>query len=647
MRESALPDDIVTALPGVVATAMAWRTPDGQLQLSVIVKATFAFASDTQMPLAAPLPIFRAEVHHGNNPLQGIRFPGDLSPYLPRADVFFTGHAYAPPGVKVQSMPVRLAIADASRYLLDKQLLVRDRDGFEKMPLTYDRAASGLDGQENPFGRGPDPARADIVDPSDPARPAGLGPISRALPARKRRLGGLPRTALEEPIARIPDGFDWAYFQAAPGDQQVDHLRGDEWIVLEGLHPTSARRAMRLPSARGAARIHGLGGFGLPEGQPLDLVLDTLHIDGEDQRCAVVFRRSFPLPHEGALASVRVVAGVEIEGAPAAWVPPPAARQESAKPPSSQQGPTDTFVIVKERGGASPAEAPIATLALGPNGDGAARARQVLPFERSPDSQGTARQRVPPPSAQPISTLALSPADDARASAAAVLPFERSPDSRQTPSWRMPPPSAQPISTLALSPADDARVSVAAALPFPSIAAAGPRHGSAPVAPGTIPAVPAPIAPPTPTEPPSAPAEPADVGVERYAAIAAQLTERRAPRADVLGAHGLTEARFAEIEKRWTEAMNDEDKRGEHALRDLHDASYVEAWEAHRGPIELADYARLCVAAERGKLAGALDSSGIRRTVWMRIKRVWAARLHGSRSLAVALDRELARQRKL
>lgn len=138
-----------------------------------------------------------------------------------------------------------------------------------------------------------------------------------------------------------------------------------------------------------------------------------------------------------------------------------------------------------------------------------------------------------------------------------------------------------------------------------------------------------------------------DVGVERYATIAAQLSERRASRADVLGAHGLSEARFAEIERRWTAALDDEDRRGGHALRDAYDAAYVKEWEAHRRPFELADYARLTVAAERGHLAAALDSLGIRRTLWVRLKRVWARRLAESRSLASGLQRELARQREL
>ncbi|WP_438017674.1 DUF2169 domain-containing protein [Sorangium sp. So ce315] len=680
MHEPALPSDAVTALPGTSATAMAWRTAQGQLHLTTIVKATFAFAPEAEMPLVEPQPVFRAEVHNGSNPIRGIRFTSDLAPYLGRADVLFTGYAHAPRGTRVQSMHVRLAIADSSRILLDRQLLVRDRDGFERMPLTCDRATSGVDGQENPFGRGPDPAAANLIDPRDPSRPAGFGPIARALPARRRRLGSTPRKALEAPIAEIPDGFDWGYFQAAPEGQQIDHLRGGEWILLEGLHPSLPRLTTRLPGARGAARIHGLGSFGVTEGMRLDLVADTLHIDGEEQRCTVVWRRSVPLPHEGALAAVRIVAGVELPGAPIAWAPPPPRRagRAEATGPVSQLGRGGTVLIAEEAPASGPR--PAETAFLEPDDALEATGRAVIPF------------RPAPAQATPAATVALGPEEDAAASARHALPFERAAEPGAAPSAGLGAFAAAPVdaatlfdtatpaaaaapsvaalfSTYALSPDEQARVRASAALPFPAAHGAlaerqqtgpAPMIGalwSAETAPPVWSAPPASSAPPAPSSPPlsapppqATPAPPADtagVSIEHYAALAAQLSERRAPRADVLGAHGLTEARFAEIERRWTSAMDEEDRRGGHAIRDAYDAAYIKEWEAHRRPFEIADYARLTVAAERGHLAAALDALGIRRTLWIRLKRVWTRRLAENRSLAAALQRELAHQREL
>ncbi|WP_437927502.1 DUF2169 domain-containing protein [Sorangium sp. So ce291] len=336
MAGSAIARDQVVALPGAAAAAVAWRSR-GQLNVTVIAKATFAFAPDAETPRVAPQEIFTANVHHDGSPLSSVRFTSDLAPYLARADVLFTGHACAPPGTSVQSLPVRLAIFDRGRAVLDKSLLVQDRTPFHALPLVYERAHRGADGQENPLGVDPKAGKEQptVLDPLRPERPAGYGPIARAWPARKRLLGGTSPSALGGAIQEIPEPFDWSYFQSAPPDQWIDHLRGGEWLVLHGLHRAVPHLKMRLPEARGLARVHGLSGFGVEEGQLLALNADTLRIDGEEERCTLVFRRSFPVPSEAALARVRVVAGVEQAGAPLEWPQ----RLEDRAPPSRGAAP--------------------------------------------------------------------------------------------------------------------------------------------------------------------------------------------------------------------------------------------------------------------------------------------------------------------
>ncbi|WP_437677029.1 DUF2169 family type VI secretion system accessory protein [Sorangium sp. So ce131] len=340
---STLAADAATALPGAAAAAVAWRA-QGALHVTVIAKATFAFAPDAVMPRIEPQEILRAEVHHGDHPGRSVRFTTDLAPALARADVLFTGAAHAPPGAPVRSLPVRLALFAGHRPLLDKHLLVHDPGGVTRVPIVYERTGLGLGDTENPFGLASTAGVTSVVDPAQPGRPVGFGPLGRAWPARKRLLGVVPRRVLEGAVAEIPEGFDWAYFQAAPLDQRVERLRGDEWIILEGLHPDLPRLRTRLAGARGLARIHGLAAFGIAEGQPLELYLDTLRIDGDAQRCTVVCRRSFPVPAEAALAAVRVVAGVEVAGEPSAWFEPRANPQAGAAPPIS----ADALVVIDE-----------------------------------------------------------------------------------------------------------------------------------------------------------------------------------------------------------------------------------------------------------------------------------------------------------
>ncbi|WP_437967189.1 DUF2169 domain-containing protein [Sorangium sp. So ce260] len=513
MANSATAPERVTPLNGATATSVVWRSR-GELRITVIVKATFAFAADAEMPRVEPQKILPGEVHHGNNPGRSVRLTSDLAPRLDHADVLFTGHAHAPPGAPARSLPVRLTISDESGVLLDKALLVQDRAGFQRMPLVYERALRGENDQENFLGvratGDPSEPEANIIDPLQPARAAGFGPIARAWPARKRLLGATPRKALDAPIAEIPDGFEWAYYQAAPPDQRVRHLRGGEWIELEGLHPTLPRLRMRLPEARGRARIHGLSAFGVSEGHPLDLDADTLRIDGDEQRCTLVFRGSFAVPDEAALAAASIVAGVELPGEPLDWPERPAERGAGAGDAAGRGaeggvGDTDGLgatqaapaagsrtVSISDAGAAVAAFAAAATPfrpGAGP-GDIAGRGAGA-PAPRF-DTGTLSLSSAEGPEASPVTTLALAPGQDDSAAEQPALPFEPA-----------PPGAALPPSMIARGPlAAEERVSSGTlALSFEDDWE--PRAG----APGTA----GPAAPEVDLEPASPRVEPAEI----------------------------------------------------------------------------------------------------------------------------------------
>ncbi|XXX81026.1 DUF2169 domain-containing protein [Sorangium sp. So ce134] len=704
---SALPPDIVTALPGAEATAVAWRT-QGQRYITIIVKASFAFTPGAAMWRTEPQEILRAEVHHGKNPARSVRFTGDLAPYLSRADVLFTGDAHAPLGAQVQSLPVRLAIFGASGCALDKRLLIRDKKPFQRMPLVYEKTVRGANGCENPFGIDPCDGEAILVDPRDPARPAGFGPIARAWPARKRLLGNTRRETLEGPNAEIPAGFDWSYFQAAPPDQRIDFLRGDEWIVLENLHPAAPRLEMRLPRARGVARIEGLAASAASGGEILELRADTLRIDGAEQRCTVVWRQIVPVPGEDALAAVRIAAGVAIDGEELAWPElrlGRAGRVEAAHPAEPRIGLEGTVMIEEPPAVSAPAspwaadpgrtihlsddeieiidllqgppqtiQAPQQTVALSDELSEAAVRAPALPFEPAPRSARQDRPELAAPqgdAAASSRTISLSDADEARASERPATPFFIHPTPSPRLAMEAPIPGA-PWSSERPSPAPNLSSGLATLALDDEVAP--PRIEVAPlrieVAPprieAVLPAFPAPCAlardPEAPAasrffhvlrgegDPPSEPLPPLgegdEVGLERYAIVAAELEERPIPRADVLKAHGLSEARWQEAERRWRESMADEVRRRERALRDQFDRAYVTAWEAVRGALSAADYARLIVATERNGVSAALGERAIRRTVWARMRRLWARRLADDPRLRARVEAEIARLRE-
>lgn len=782
MAETALQAPPVTALAGAAAAAVVWRF-QGQLHVTVIAKATFAFAPDADMSRLEPQAILKAETHHGNNPARSVRFTSDLAPYLGQADVLFTGHACSPKGRAVSSMPLRLAIFDGQRFVLDKRLLAQDPAGFQRMPVVYERAARGADGQENPLGVEPSAGEPSVVDPaaSPSARAAGFGPIARAWPARKRLLGATPRKALEGAVAEIPDGLDWSYFQAAPLDQRIGSLSGDEWIVLEGLHPALGSLRTRLPGARGRAQIHGLSAFGMHEGQPLDLRIDTLRIDGDEERCTVVARQSFPVASESALAGLWIAAGIEDSGEALEWPDaPPASLAAGAIEPAKTSGPAGTLRILEAppagiTSAARPAseepatmaldddeveiieEPALGTMVLSPDAPEPA-SRPVIPFRAASnvdnvdhvdnvnnvDAAAPQAEAAPPRSGRLVEeqtlstgTLMLSPDNDVAAPQGPALPFaSAAPESSGARSGRpssIEPdaPAASPAATLALSPNGSGSAAPRPVLPFsePVRGSAEPRRStpvpgapwsgqSASPAPapgaesatlmlgggavdarfqGSMPQAspelsagggPAPANAPPDGKPPEAsrffhdvrrmlrPHEEADapaplsaprssprssplsaprdtppdagesVSLERVAAITAELSERPLPRADVLAAHGLSEARFGSAQKQWIDALDGEQRSGGRALRDRFDAAYVASWEAIRGPIEADAYARLVVAEESGGLSSALEALGLKRTAWMRMKRLWSKRIAESPGLAAIVKKEAAKLRR-
>jgi hypothetical protein len=473
----ALSPAAVVPLGESTAAAVAWRCA-GQTRVTVIAKATFAFAVDGEMPRIRAHELHRADVHHARNPMRSVRSTSDLAPRLDRVDVLFTGSAYAERGAPARALTVRLGLFDGARAVLDKTLLARDEAGFQQMPIVYERAFGGMEHPDNPVGVGATPGSSEpsLVDPGDPRRTIGLGPVARSWLSRRRLLGRTPRSQLDGPILEIPPGFDWSYFQAAPVDQRLDRLRGDEWIVMDALHPEHPRVRMRLPGARAIARVYGLSRSGLAEGHELALIADTLRIDGDDQTCSVVWRQSFLMPEGAALAAVQIAAGVALPGQPLAWPdhqePPRPAPIDAtihlseadfepsggtvflAEGEATPAPATNTVALSPEMMFAAPPAAPISgpstTLIAAP-----ASGEPALPFRAGAAPAPLSVRAGPPPAAPPVSTGTLFVPDDAPVAAKrGALPFSTAtePLPPEPPPVPPPPPEPSPPPPVEVSP---------------------------------------------------------------------------------------------------------------------------------------------------------------------------------------------------
>ncbi|WP_437737749.1 DUF2169 domain-containing protein [Sorangium sp. So ce1335] len=316
----------------------------GAERLTVIVKATFALVHERCAELAPAADLVRAD-----QPREGwgsLDEACETAPYLPSAGVLVRGHASAPAGETATSISVRVALFRDDRWLLNKVLHVfgdytraaPSPRPFSRMPIVYERAYGGPHVEANPVGVGADAVLPSIVDPTAPTRPAGFGPIARHWAPRRRLLAR--DQAPDRPAPELDAAFDFRYFHAAPPDQQIEFLRGDEWIVLEGLHPHYPLFRSSLPSARGLARLYRGGAGGEDQGQPIELVADTLSIDADRLRCSLIWRGNVALLPGDTPARMRVVAGVELPGRPLAW-PAPLAGPPSSRVVPAAQGPVE------------------------------------------------------------------------------------------------------------------------------------------------------------------------------------------------------------------------------------------------------------------------------------------------------------------
>ena len=248
-----------------------WQAQDGAWTLTVCVRGTFSLVHGREAVLAdVQEPVTGDRYYKNGGGLRGASLyaASEIVPYKPRADVLLVGSAFAPEQTPVDALIARISVEE-----LDKSIgVIGDRrwspgpDGlepgapvpFRSMPLRYERAARAPD---NPVGfdLASAPALGELALPNleavddapDSGHTLGFGPVSPSAITRRALLqpDGLA-WAMEGGKGPIPRGFDFAFYNAAPRDQQIDLLRHSTTIVLENLHREHARFVAKLPHVR-------------------------------------------------------------------------------------------------------------------------------------------------------------------------------------------------------------------------------------------------------------------------------------------------------------------------------------------------------------------------------------------------------------
>lgn len=433
----------VSALKPVSCGSVLWRSA-GSLRATFIVKISLSLVHERTAWPTTPLELVLEDRRRDANPQSSLVEVGELAPYLPNAAVILFAHACAPQGRPTPALSARLALF-RERSLVDKTAHVFGERAasapqhprpFERVPLVYERTWGGPGNDENPVGVAPGAARLpSICDPTNPTKAIGFGPISRQWPQRKRLLGVTDLTRIDAPVADFPNGFDFRYYNAAPLDQQIEHLRGDEWIVLDAMHPTMPRVQSKLPQMRGKVCVYFTANNAVTHNQVVDLVPDMVVIDADKLVASVVFRGSLPLESLDVLPRLRVFGDVELPGNPVRWpeasevlrAPAPAPMAPTTNAPASSASSIFTTLPVREDSASRPA----------------------IPFQPKPPGAPTV---VPFVSAQPVRprvdldhdplmrTTAVEPDDSALRPAIPFVAGAVSSAPRSTP----PPPPAVP-----------------------------------------------------------------------------------------------------------------------------------------------------------------------------------------------------------
>lgn len=214
----------------------------GMLFVGVVVKATFKMNDGGAATIMEADPITTADRHDERGVLQA---PSDLAPRRPRVDVCLVGRGKT----GAQS---RVGVARGTRWMLDK------RGGV-----------AGPDGE------------------------TGLGPLSPHAPERASRLS---KVDVKDGLANFGVDFDWAYFQLAPSDRQLEALPGDVWVCCEGMVGAPLMRTC-LSGAQAGARLFAPGVLSAA-GADVPLRPDLLWIDADRGTLTVTWRGHMACPEQ-------------------------------------------------------------------------------------------------------------------------------------------------------------------------------------------------------------------------------------------------------------------------------------------------------------------------------------------------------------
>jgi hypothetical protein len=307
---------------------------DGRELIVVAVKGTFSIPQDPKEEAALAeeqIELTEADEFTGEPGASATLYETDYSPRKPACDVLVNGSAYAPRGRPAERVTVGLHVGPIHKRFdvvgnrsWQRFLLWRIRSApekFTRMSISYDSAYGGTDVSEknpdkvstyrdNPVGAGyyPRTTRQALIGKPLPNteedgrvarrrrgryRPMSFGAISRNFRSRIPFAGTYDDAWLANRVPLLPEDFDYRYFQAAPGDQQMPYPQGGEKVTLENL-TSDGQRSFRIPTMDIQVLFVPYQG----DATQKSAVIDTIVIEPDENRFTLTWRSSMPLKRD-------------------------------------------------------------------------------------------------------------------------------------------------------------------------------------------------------------------------------------------------------------------------------------------------------------------------------------------------------------
>lgn len=321
--------DLINSTKMIAGYTMGME-PSGRELLVVVIKGTFSIPQDGSEPelMDELVPLVDADVYTGDPGFSAPLYEVDYAPHKSRCDVLLNGSAYAPNGRPAKKVPVRLRVGSMVKefdVIGDRVWQVSNMgytqsfpQPFTVMPISYDHAFGGSDDKHpdkskhsaympNTIGRGyhvnssyelmhntPLPNTEErgksVSLPAGHYRPMAFGVIARNWAPRYKLAGTYDQNWIDNVFPFLPADFNNDYYQAAPVDQQINFLQGNEVVELTNLTP-QGRMVFRLPKIQIPVTFF-LNKGGKEEKQA---VADTLVLEPDLNRFTITWRTHLPL----------------------------------------------------------------------------------------------------------------------------------------------------------------------------------------------------------------------------------------------------------------------------------------------------------------------------------------------------------------